>query len=63
MVMMVTRGVIYVLMMEDVDISLKRPGNLPIEMVEKVLMVIVYMDIVPIPETLPPISQVTMVDC
>ena len=51
------------LMMEDVDISLKRPGNLPIEMVEKVLMVIVYMDIVPIPETLPPISQVTMVDC
>ena len=51
------------LMVEDVDISLKRPGTLPIEIAEKVLMVIVDMDIVPIPETFPPISQVTMVHC
>ena len=58
----VTRGVIKVLMMADVDLCLKRPSTLPLSKVDKILMVIVDMGIVPRPSTIIPISQVTMVD-
>ena len=45
------------------DIYLKISATLPLEIVEKVLMVIEDEDIVPISATLPTIYQVTMVYC
>ena len=47
----------------DVDLGHRRPSTIPLEIVEKVLMVIEDVDKVPRPSILPPISQVTMVYC
>ena len=61
--MMVKRYKIQVLMMTDVDLSLKLPYTLPLETWKKLLTVIEEVDIGPIPATLPPITNVTTVDC
>ena len=60
--MMVTILVIECLMMTDRDIGLKRPVTLPLKIWEKLFMMIVEVDIGPRPSTIPPITQVTMVD-
>ena len=52
--MMVTIGVIEVLMMEDVDLGLNLLVTLTIKIWKKLLMVIIEVDIGPIPATLPP---------
>ena len=61
--MMVKIGMKEVLMMVDVDIGLKRPYNIPLTIWKKLLMLIGEVDIGPTPDTLPPINQITMVDC
>ena len=61
--MMIKRGVIYMLMMADVDIGLKRPATITLTILEKLLTVIGEVDIGPIKATLTPIIQVTMVYC
>ena len=61
--MMVTIGVVYALMMADVDIYIKRPSTLPLTIMDKMLMVIGELDIGPRPDTLSTITQVTMVYC
>ena len=62
-VTMVKIGVIEVLMMEDVGLGLNRPATFHLSIWNKLLMAIVEVDIGPRPATLPPITQVTMVDC
>ena len=47
--------------MVDVDIGIKRPANLPLDIQEKLLVVMANVDIYPIPSTLLPIYQVNMV--
>ena len=49
--------------MVDVDIGIKRTANLPLSIREKLLVVMANVDIYPIPSTLNPIAQVTIVDC
>ena len=62
-VIMVTRGLIEVMMIADVDICLNRPSILPLSIRKKLLMVIVEVDIGPITDDLPTITHVTMVYC
>ena len=50
-------------MMVDVDIGLKMPSIFPLTVWDKLLVVIGEMDIGPTPPTLPPITQVIIVDC
>ena len=50
-------------MMADMDLGLKRPSNFPIATLDKLLVVIGEVDIGPRPATIPPITQVTIVDC
>ena len=47
--------------MEYVDLVLKRPASIPFKIVEKVLVVMVEVDISIIPDNLPPITQVGVV--
>ena len=49
--------------MTDIYSGLKIPDTLPFAIVDKVLIVIGELDIGLRPATLPPITQVTMVDC
>ena len=51
------------MMMVDVDLDLKIPETSPLAIWEEMLVEMVEVDIGPIPATLPPITQVTMVDC
>ena len=51
------------LMTSYVDIGIKRPDTLTIAIVEKTMMVIGEVYIVPRPDTFTPITQVNMVDC
>ena len=51
------------LMMSDIDLGLKRTATIPLVIMEKLLMVIGYVDIFPKPYNLPPITQFTMVYC
>ena len=51
------------LMMEDVDLGLNITATLNFTIVEKVLMVIVEVDIGILPATLPPITHMTMFNC
>ena len=50
------------LMMVDLDIRLKIPDTLPLEILEKLLMVVGEVDIGLRPATPPPINQLIMVD-
>ena len=50
-------------MMEDVELDIKRPATLTFTITEKVLMVTGEADIGLRPEPLPPIIQVSLVDC
>ena len=59
--MMVTGGFIELLMMAEVDLYLNIPSNITLLIRKKILMVIGDVDIYPIPETLLPITQLTMV--
>ena len=61
-VMMVIIEVIEVLMMADMDIGLKILDTITLTTRKKLLMAIGEVDIGPIPGTLYPITQVTMVD-
>ena len=45
------------------DIGLMRPDTLPLTIVKTLLMVVGEVDMCPIPSTIPPMTQVTMVDC
>ena len=47
--------------MEYVDLVLKRPASIPFKILEKVLVVMVEVDISIIPDNLPPITQVGVV--
>ena len=47
--------------MEYVDLVLKRPASIPFKIVEKVLVVMVEVDISIIPDNFPPITQVGVV--
>ena len=49
--------------MREVDLGLKIPAYLPLSIAEKLLTVIVEVDLGIILDTLPPITQATMVDC
>ena len=49
--------------MEDVDLGLKIPATLIFKILYKWLMVIGEFNIGLIPDTLPPITQVNIVDC
>ena len=49
--------------MEDVELDIKRPATLTFTITEKVLMVTGEADIGLRPEPLPPIIQVSLVDC
>ena len=49
--------------MVDVDIGLKIPSTYTLEIREKLLVVMVYLDIGPRPATILPITQVKMVYC
>ena len=60
---MVMREVIYVVVMEDVDLGIKRLDTLIFVIVDKMLMVMVEVRIGLRPSTLPPITQFTMLDC
>ena len=60
---MVMRGLIYVVVTEDVDLGIKRLDTLIFVIVDKILMVMVEVRIDLRPSTLPPIAQVTMLDC
>ena len=51
------------MMLSDVDIGLNIPATFTIEKLDKLLMEIGDVDIGPIPANLPPITQVTMLDC
>ena len=62
-VMMSNLGVIKELMMADVDLGLNIQVNSPLTILENLLVAMGEVDIGPIPATLPPITQVTMVYC
>ena len=49
--------------MADVDLGLNIKVNLPLTILENLLVAMGEVDIDPIPSTLPPITKVTMVDC
>ena len=49
--------------MENVDLGQKRPATFTIKIWDKLLVVIVEVDIGPRPSTLTTITQVTMVNC
>ena len=51
------------LMTAEMDLVLKIPATFPLAIVEKLLMVIGEVDIGLRPETPPPVTQATMVDC
>ena len=55
--------VIKVVTMEELDICIKRPATIYLAIVEQVLVVMVEVDIGLRPATLPPITQVDVVDC
>ena len=55
--------VIKVVTMEELDICIKRPATIYLAIVEQVLVVMVAVDIGLRPATLPPITQVDVVDC
>ena len=57
------RGVVSVVMMEDVYLGLKIPDNVILTMVNKLLMVMGYLDTGLRPATIPIITQVAVVDC
>ena len=48
--------------MAEMDLGLKRPDTILLAILEKMLMLIGDLDIVPRTTTVPPITQVTMVD-
>ena len=60
---MVKIGVTEVLLMEDMDLVLKRSETLPLAIWEKLLTVIGEVGIGPRPATLPPITQMIILDC
>ena len=51
------------LMMADVDLGLHRPSTLTLGIRKKLLVVIGEAGIGSIPATIPPITEVTMLDC
>ena len=51
------------MIMAYVNVVLKIPSNSPLTILDKLLMVMGEVEIGPIPATLSPITQVTMVDC
>ena len=61
-VFMTMKEVIIVVMMEYMDLFLKKLATISFKIAENVLVVIGEVDIGPIPATLNPVKQVNMVD-
>ena len=61
--MIVTRGVIEVLMMSEVDLGLNIPATINLAICKKLFKAIGYVYICPRPDNFPPITRVTMVHC
>ena len=60
--MMANRGGVYALIMVDMYLGLNIPANLPLVMREKLLAMMGELDICTIPDTITPITHVTIVD-
>ena len=61
-VFMVTKEVIVAVIMEEADLGIKRPSDLTLKMLDKVLMMTGDVDIGLRPDTIPTIIQVRLID-